>query len=397
MALVLINNGPMDLWHLNLRHLRAVTKIARLGTIKAAAEAVNLTQPAITQALARLEDQLGLLLFERRNDGMAPTEAANLLVPRIEAALDHIASHNVTMSRLRALLALADTGSYAGASAATGLSLPSIHRAVSDLALAIRRTLVQRRGKAIMLTEAGTQLARSFRLARVELESGLSEIAALKGFETRRIVIGAMPLSRAQVLPAAVTRFLKSHPQVRLSIVEGSRAELLEPLRNGVLDMMIGALREPLLEVDLDQRPLFNDMPVVVGRKGHPLAGTNPGPEELAQYPWAVAGAGAPLRDSWDLYFENARVGAPQVPVESGSVMIIRQVLIESDFLTLLSPDQVRVELQAGWLEKIVSLPNEFGRTIGVTNRISWRPTQVQCDFLADLELVARKVAIELS
>ena len=77
----------MSIWHLNLRHLAAVAQIARLGTINAAARAVNLTQPAITQALARLEAQLGLPLFERRHDGMAPTPAAELLVPRIEAAL----------------------------------------------------------------------------------------------------------------------------------------------------------------------------------------------------------------------------------------------------------------------------------------------------------------------
>ncbi|MFD2137303.1 LysR family transcriptional regulator [Novosphingobium resinovorum] len=41
----------MDIWTLNLRHLHAVERIARLGTVNAAASAVNLSQPAITQAL----------------------------------------------------------------------------------------------------------------------------------------------------------------------------------------------------------------------------------------------------------------------------------------------------------------------------------------------------------
>ena len=45
----------MDLWDMNLRHLAAVAKIAELGTMNAAASAVNLTQPALTQALARIE------------------------------------------------------------------------------------------------------------------------------------------------------------------------------------------------------------------------------------------------------------------------------------------------------------------------------------------------------
>jgi LysR family transcriptional regulator, regulator for genes of the gallate degradation pathway len=379
----------MEIWQMNLRHLAAVAQIARLGTINAAGQAVNLTQPAITQALARLESQLGLQLFERRHDGMAQTPAARLLVPRIEAALDHIASPHVTMARMRALLALADTGSYAGGSMVTGLSLPSLHRAVSDLALSMRRALVQRRGKIVALTEAGAQLARAFRLARVELETGLSEIDALKGLETRRIAVGAMPLSRARVLPAAVTRFLRRHPQVSISIAEGSRAELAEPLRNGALDLMVGALREPLLEADLVQQALFTDLPAVIGRKGHPLAGKAPSPADLACYPWTVPAPGAPLRDSFERFFADAGLPRPSVPIESGSVMMIRQILVDSDFLTMLSPDQLAVELEAGWLERIADLPAGLGRTIGITTRASWRPTEVQREFLADLNAAA--------
>ena len=383
----------MDIWRFNLRHLKAAAKIAELGTINAAAQAVNLSQPAITQALVRLEQQLGLPLFERRHDGMLPTEAADLLVPRIEAAFDHVGSPHVTMSRLRALLAVAESGSYAGASHLTGLSLPSIHRAVTDLALSMRRTLVERRGKAVALTEAGRQVARAFRLARVELEAGLSEIDALKGFETRRISVGAMPLSRARVLPAAVTRFLRRHPRVRLMIAEGSRAELVEPLRNGALDLMIGALRTPLVEADLEQRPLFEDVPAIFGRKEHPLAGGSAGPEQLAQFPWIVPSAGAPLRDSWERFFAHAGLPLPEVPIESGSVMMIRQVVIDSDCLTLLSPDQVAAEMEAGWLTRIADLPRDLGRVIGVTTRASWRPTKVQREFLADLDAVARSGA----
>ena len=285
----------MDIWDFNLRHLRAVAKIAELGTMNAAAQAVNLTQPAITQALARIEAELAMPLFERRHDGMAQTPAAALFVPRITAALDHISSPHVTMSRFRALLALADTGSYTGAAHDTGLSLPSLHRAVNDLGLALRRPLAERRGKIVVLTDTGQTMARGFRLARVELESGLADLAAMKGHETRSIRIGAMPLSRARVLPVAITRFLRRHPKVRISIVEGSRAELVEPLRNGVIDLMVGALREPLIEPDLVQMPLFRDLPAVVARLGHPLAGRGAALADLAAFPWIIAGQGAPL------------------------------------------------------------------------------------------------------
>ena len=336
----------MDIWDYNLRHLTAIGQIAQLGTMGAAARAVNLTQPALTQALARVENQLNLPLFERRHDGMVPTPAADLLVPRIRAALDHAISPHVTTARMRALLALADSGSYLGASLATGLAVPTLHRAVKDLSLSLRKVLVERRSNAVALTEAGQTLARTFRLARVELEAGLAEIEALKGREVRRITIGAMPLSRARILPAAVARFLKRHPHVRIAIAEGARTELVEPLRNGVIDMMIGALRQPLVEPDLVQTALFEDEPIVVARHDHPLGSTRPDLSALARHPWILPARGAPLRDKWEAMFAERGMTAPPVPVESGSVMIIRQVLIESDFLTLVSPDQVAVELE---------------------------------------------------
>ena len=60
-----------------------------------------------------------------------------------------------------------------------------------------------------------------------------------------RIAIGAMPLSRAH--RAARARSPPSpapHPGSVVDVVEGSWRELVDPLRDGVIDMMVGALRE---------------------------------------------------------------------------------------------------------------------------------------------------------
>lgn len=300
----------MLLWSLNLRHLRALAATARLGSVSRAAQAISISQPAITQALRKLERILGVPLFERRNEGMTPTAATRLLVPRVEAALSHIASSRVTMVQARALIAVADGGGYVGARAATGLSEPSLHRAVGDLSLALGRVLVERRGRGTTLTETGRRTVRNFRLARAELLAGLSEIAALMGPGTGRITIGAMPLARARLLPIAVTRFLRAHPDVAVSIVEGSHAELIEPLRDGDIDLLIGALRDPAPGPDVEQRALFADRPVVIGRAGHPLLARSDRAEvaTLALYPWAVPAPATPLRVLWGRMFDGAGV-----------------------------------------------------------------------------------------
>lgn len=379
---------------LNLRHLRAVVAITEGGNIGAAVRAVNLTQPAITQGIAKLEAQIGLRLFDRQASGMIPTAAAAILAPRAIAALRLIGNRHATAAQIRAFLALAQAGSYGGAAASTGLSEASLHRAVGDLSLGVGQRLVERRGKSVALTARGVTTARNLRLATAELRAALEELEGLRGGETGRLVIGAMPLSRARLLPHAVVAFHASHPQVEVVIVEGSHAELANPLRDGEIDMMVGALRPPDLAADLVQRPLFSDRPVILGRAGHPLASIDSkvDPVRLAEYPWVVAAPGTPLHRQWRTMFEHAGIAPPRVAIACGSVMMARQMLVESDFLTFLSPDQVSVEIEAGWLVRIADAPGEISRTIGVITRTDWRPTPLQARFLAHLETGAEEI-----
>ena len=64
-----------------LRHLHLFVKVAELQTLKRAAEAVGITQPSATLALADLEQLLACPLFLRHAHGMTPTQAGELLLP----------------------------------------------------------------------------------------------------------------------------------------------------------------------------------------------------------------------------------------------------------------------------------------------------------------------------
>lgn len=373
----------MEIQDFNLRHLAAVAAVRSLGTISGAARTVHLTQPAITQGIAKLERALGIPLFLRRPDGMEPTEACALLAARAEVALRLIASRRTSMAQIRAFLAFASTGTYASAAAATGLSEASLHRAVADLSAAYGGTLLDRRGRGLVLTRKGQTIARSLRLATVELDAALVDLAALAGREIGRITIGAMPLARARLLPDVIARYHAEHPGTDLAVIEGSHAELVGPLRDGRIDILVGALR-PESGSEFVTSPLFRDIPLVVGRAGHPLGelrGAADG-KRLLTYPWIVPGQATPLRALWRRMFEMLGEEAPHVAIECGSGMMIRQILIASDHLTLLSADQIAVELEAGWLESFGPAPGDLGRTIGTTIRADWRPTVRQRRFL---------------
>jgi len=89
-----------------------------------------------------------------------------------------------------------------------------------------------------------------------------------------------------------------------------------------------------------------------------------------------VGPVGTPLRTHWEALFAGRAL--PEVPIECGSVMVIRGLLAQSDLLTLLSPDQVALEVEAGMLVRIGPELADTVRTIGVTTRANWRPTARQ-------------------
>lgn len=375
----------------NIRHFAALAATVRHGSLSRAARAVNLSQPALTQAITGLETNLGVTLFDRGPAGMAPTDAALLLAPRAEAAIAHIGSPRVTGTQLRAFLAVVRAGSYAAAAEATGISPASLHRAVADLSVALGQRLLDRRGRGLTLTSAGEKRARGFGLAMAELRAGLSEVAALQGKAGARIAVGAMPLSRARWLPETIVRFTKAHPQIAISVHEGSHVELVGPLRDGEIDLLLGALREDSLVEDLVQEPCFEDCPTLVMRAGHPLLAAADPARAMMDYPWILPGRDTPLRRFWESMVEEIGQTIPHVPVECGSVMMVRQLLLSSDNLTLLSPDQVSVELDAGVLAAMAP-PASVRRTIGIASRVGWRPTAAQSAFLAMLRDVGRAI-----
>lgn len=375
----------------NIRHLAAVAAVIEHGSVSQAARLVNLTQPAVTQGIAKLEAQLGLPLFDRAPGTIAPTQAALTLLPRIEVVLRLVGSSRVTMAQIRAFVALARAGSYAAATLEAKVAQPTLHRAVSDLALAINARIVARNGRSITLTRQGAALARRFQLAVAELRSLLEDVADMLGKEVGRVVVGAMPLSRVRLLPQAISACIAAFPQIEIAIHEGSFTELAPSLRDGSIDMMLGALREPSVVRDLHQRFLFVDRPTIVARAGHPLA-KGWDSDALSAHRWILPSEGTPLRDLWKQMFEAMEHPCPRVPIECGSVLTIRQLLIGSDFLTMLSPDQVAMELDAGILVDLGPVPGDLSRTIGLTTRMDWRPTRMQRNLIGMIESVARNM-----
>jgi molybdate transport repressor ModE-like protein len=224
--------SPADL---NLRHVRALAATVRLGSLGVAAKAIGISQPAVTQAIARLEELTAARLLERGTAGVAPTDAGILLTARGDAAAAALAQAlepqrrggigaragadaELSMAQVSALLALAEHGSYAAAAASLGIAQPSVHRSVGALEALCEVPLTERRGRGTVLTEAGERLATGFRLALAELQAALDELAVLAGRDQGMIRVGADAAALARFVPGAIACFLAEHPPVRIDV-----------------------------------------------------------------------------------------------------------------------------------------------------------------------------------
>ncbi len=399
---------------LNLRHLRAFREVARHKSISVAATKVHLSQPAITQAIANLESRLGVRVFYRRGNGMFLTEPGELFLNRVTRALVTIRDgarlatktrvprsakgfaefdQLVTFAQLRSLLAVAEAGNFSLAARLIDISQPSLHRTARDLERLSGLAMFNKTGQGISLTPAATVLTQHVGLAFSELDQGLEEIENWLGADTGRIVIGTMPLARTLVLPQAINALLKKRPEVDVSVIDGPYGDLLHGLRHGKMDLLIGALRDPLPIDDIVQEELFRDTLAVVCRTGHPLADKSDLKlDELTAYPWIVPRADTPTRAYFDNLVADASVGGPPHVVEASSLVLIRGLLLDSDRLTIMSAHQMSHEEEYGLLKRLSFDMSETSREIGITLRKNWHPTATQSHFLELLRDAGRQV-----
>ncbi len=72
---------------LDLKRLRVLAEVARQGSFSGAAEALYLSQSAVSQQVATLEKEVGMPLLERTRKGPKLNDAGRMLVRHAEAAL----------------------------------------------------------------------------------------------------------------------------------------------------------------------------------------------------------------------------------------------------------------------------------------------------------------------
>ncbi|RVU05851.1 LysR family transcriptional regulator [Novosphingobium umbonatum] len=389
---------------ISFRQLKLFESIGRLQSVRRASEDCNLSQPAVTQSLSKLEELVGARLVERRasgsylnHDGEVFYRRVSRFLAQFEEALvafgveggeggARAVAGRLLRSQVRALIAIVEAGNIAPAAQVLGLSPATLQRAARDLESNMRKSLFYRTAAGTVPTVDAMELGRRFKLSLQEIEWGIRELGAEHGSEVTPITVGAMPLGGNVLLASVLEDYLLREPRAQVLVRNESAAEMLKRLRAGDVDFVVGLV--PLEAADdLDCAALTRTPYSVVARKGHPLLRQDKvSAEDLVDCEWLVGAPGSSRRAC----FEQLFPGHEEIrkPVATTALPIIKQLLLASDRLTLMTSYELQHEG-----EGMAALP--FGPispvpSIGITTRAGWLPTRAHAEFI---QIIHEKMA----
>jgi DNA-binding transcriptional LysR family regulator len=239
------------------------------------------------------------------------------------------------MRQLLLLIALDDHKNIHRAAEELCVTQPAASKQLLELEATLGVRLFDRLPRGMAPTVFGDTMIRYARIALNSLAMAHGDVMAMRSGIVGRIEIGAISTSAMSVLPRAIAQVKKASPTLQIGIQVDASHVLIERLRLGTLDFMIGRLGENAEGLVYEE---FSDEAVcAVAKTAHPLLGRpDIGLAELANAPWILPQKDSILRSRFDWMFRRQGVAPPTDVVESSSVPLILALLRETEALHLM-------------------------------------------------------------
>lgn len=229
-----------------------------------------------------------------------------------------ILDNSVELRHLRYFVAVTDAASFTRAAALIGLRQPTLSHQIRQMEEVLGAPLFHRARRQCRLTATGEMLLPFARRILRDMEDARRALDDVSGLQRGSLSVAVLPVVGHRVLPAALTRFHREHPGIRVRVVEMSVDDMERALTIGAVDLGLGFM--PPSETSLRAQLLYAEELVAVVRPDDPLAGRSSiALEELARRPLAVPPAGFGTRTILLNAFAHAR-RTPNFALELSSV-----------------------------------------------------------------------------
>ena len=245
--------------------------------------------------------------------------------------------------QLLLLIALDDHRNIHRASEALCMTQPAASKQLKDLEDMLEVRLFERLPRGMEPTLFGETMIRHARMALTSLAAAHDDIVALKKGLTGQVEVGVIMTPGMALLPRAIARVKAQAPLLRIGVQMDTSKVLLEQLKRGTLDFMIGRILEEDSAGGLQYEELSGEPACAVARLGHPLlARTDLTLQDLATQPWILPPPDSVLRHRWELMFRRAAIDPPADAVDTTALLVITALLQQTDALHVMPVEVAR-------------------------------------------------------
>jgi DNA-binding transcriptional LysR family regulator len=187
----------------------------------------------------------------------------------------------ISLDRLRTLVAITDRGSFADAARALNLAPPTVSLHIAELEDRVGAPLLSRKRGHVKPSAIGEVLVERARRLLADAEQALDDVQRqVQGLEGRAR-LGASTGVLAHLLPQALDVLRRDHPAIDIQVAVLTSQETLSRLAEGTLDVGLVALPQPAV-AGLVIKPWRRD-PVMAFLPGHWRCPARVTPEWLAK------------------------------------------------------------------------------------------------------------------
>lgn len=248
-----------------------------------------------------------------------------------------------TEARLRAFLAVAETGSVRAAAERQVVTESAISAAVTALTAEIGVPLAERQGRGLRLTAAGRTFAGYARTILGLQEEALAATRSHGAPRGGRLRVAAVTTAGEHVLPPLLAGFLHRYPDVELVLDVGRRERVWATLAAHEADLVIAG--RPPRTLDVGVRAVRENELIVVGAPG--LAR----PAGVLAARWLMREPGSGTRTTCEALLAELDADPPTLTLGSNGAVIAGAVAGLG--VTLVSRDAVRAQLDDGALAEL--------------------------------------------
>lgn len=153
----------------------------------------------------------------------------------------------LSLDRLRTLVAIADLGSFAEAARALHLAPPTVSLHISELEARVGAALLLRQRGQVRPSGIGETLVARARRLLADADDALNEVRRQVEGLAGRVRLGASTGAIAHLLPQALEELGRTHPGIDVQVTVLTSQETMARLANGTLDLGLVALPQPPL------------------------------------------------------------------------------------------------------------------------------------------------------